>query len=63
MAAVAAAFAGVAVLAKEIKGMHDFCGHLAPLFGVFSRCQLPLTRRLKARLSVGDQGLDLIGLN
>jgi hypothetical protein len=37
LAAVSAAFAQVALLAKEIKGTSGFCGHLAPLFGIFSR--------------------------
>lgn len=49
LAAVTAAFADLAVQAKKIKSIPDLHGHLAPLFGIFSRkLQMSLddTRRL-----------------
>ena len=37
LAAVGAAFAHVAVLAKDIKVADGLCGHLAPIFGIVCR--------------------------
>jgi urease accessory protein UreF len=37
LAAAGAAFADVAVLARDIKGAHGLRGHLAPIFGVVCR--------------------------
>jgi len=51
LAAVSAAFAGAAALAAEIKSNPDFCGHLAPLFGIFSRCPRASARRCRAARS------------
>ena len=41
LAAVTAAFADLTVLAKQIKSLPNLNGHLAPLFGIFSRSVRP----------------------